>query len=218
MQSSAVESIKEQICDVGRRLYDRGFAAGNDGNISVRISDDQVLCTPTMTSKGKLTPEDIVTIDMSGNVIAGTKRRSSEALLHLSIYEARPDVRSVVHCHPPHAMAFAFTHKKLPRWVSSEVEMFLGDVAITPYETPGTQAFADSVKPYVSQANALILANHGTVSYAVELEHAYWWTEVLDAYCKTLILAKLVGEVKQLPIEKQAELREARKAWGFAKH
>ena len=201
------ESLKQEICEIGRRLYTHGFAAGNDGNISVRISDDRVLCTPTMHSKGYLKPADIVTIDMDGNHVAGEKRRSSEALLHLAIYKYRKDVQSVVHCHPPHATAFAITHTQLPLGLSPEVEMFLGRVAITPYETPGTQTFADSVLPYLDAASALILANHGTVSYAAKLEYAYWWTEVLDAYCKTLILARGLGEPQMIPEAKLQELR-----------
>ncbi len=155
---ASIEDIKQQICSIGARLYAKGFAAGNDGNISVRISDELVLCTPTMHSKGLLTPESIVTVDLDGNHVAGTKRQSSEILLHLTIYKNREDVRSVVHCHPPHATAFAFTHTSLPRWISPEVEMFLGDVAITPFEIPGTQAFANTVIPFLATANALILA------------------------------------------------------------
>ncbi len=212
-----LDRLRQNICDIGRRLYARGYAAGNDGNISVRIGEDRFLCTPTMHSKGLLRCEDLVIVDSLGQHVAGNKRRSSEILLHLTIYRNRKDVQSVVHCHPPHATAFAFTHTSLPRWISPEVEMFLGDVVIVPYETPGTQAFADSVIPYLPQANALILANHGTVSYAAELEHAYWWTEVLDAYCKTLMLAQPLGTLKPLSEEKQIELMSAREKWGFVK-
>jgi L-fuculose-phosphate aldolase len=215
--SSSVEILKEKICEIGRRLYARGYAAGNDGNISFRIDDSLVLCTPTMQSKGLIAPEDLVVVDMDGQHVSGTKRRSSEVMLHLAIYQNRDDIRAVVHCHPPHATAFAFTHRELPRWISPEVEMFLGDVAITPYETPGTKAFAQSVVPYLEKANALILSNHGTVSYARELEHAYWWTEVLDAYCRTLILAQSLGPLQTLPPSKQQEILEARAAWGFLK-
>ena len=107
--------IKQDICEIGRRIYTKGFAAANDGNISVRISEDQVLCTPTGHSKGFLKPEDICTIDMTGKQIAGIKKRSSEALLHLEIYKSRQDVKSVVHCHPPHATAFAVAREPIPQ-------------------------------------------------------------------------------------------------------
>lgn len=220
MQPKAVpplDELKEKICEIGRRLYARGYAAGNDGNISFRVSRDRILCTPTMQSKGLLQPDDLVIVDLDGQHISGAKRRSSEVMLHLAIYRNRSDINAVVHCHPPHATAYAFTHRELPRWISPEVEMFLGDVVITPYETPGTQAFAQSVVPFLENANALILANHGTVSYARELEHAYWWTEVLDAYCRTLILAQSIGPLQPLPPEKQLEILQARAAWGFLK-
>ena len=217
IQNNQIDLMKQKICEIGERLYARGYAAGNDGNISVRLDQNLFLCTPTMHSKGLLRPDDLVLVDARGNHVSGAKQRSSEFLLHLSIYRHRDDVHSVVHCHPPHATALAITHTHLPRWVSPEVEMFLGDVAITPYETPGTQAFANSVIPFVQQANALILANHGTVSYAAELEHAFWWTEVLDSYCKTLLLAKSLGPLQTITGDKKRELITAREKWGFIK-
>ena len=134
-----------------RRIYNKGFAAANDGNISVRISDNQVLCTPTMHSKGFLKPDDICTVDMTGKQIAGSKKRSSEALLHLEIYKQRDDIKSVVHCHPPHATAFAVAREPIPQCVLPEVEVFLGDVPITKYETPGGQEFADTIIPFVEE-------------------------------------------------------------------
>ena len=214
---SDIFAIAQAICGIGRRLDARGFVAGNEGNVSVRIGEDRVLCTPTLQAKGTLRPEDLVVIDMRGEHISGTKRRSSEALLHLAIYTARPDVRAVVHCHPPHATAFALTHTPVPRGITPEVEVFLGDVELTPYETPGTEAFAQSVVPYVDRANALILANHGTVSYAAQLEHAFWFTEILDAYCRTVILAQQLGPLQPLPADKLAAVQAARAKWGFLK-
>ena len=181
--------VKQDICDIGRRIYNKGFAAANDGNITVRVSDNEVLCTPTMHSKGFLTPDDICTIDMNGNQTAGRKKRSSEALLHLEIYKARPEIKSVVHCHPPHATAFAIAREPIPQCVLPEVEIFLGDVPITRYETPGGKAFAETILPFVNQTNVIVLANHGTVSYGADVEQAYWWTEILDAYCRMLMLA-----------------------------
>ena len=106
---------KQEICEIGQRVYNKGFAAANDGNISYRLSENEVLCTPTMHSKGFLKPEDICLIDMSGKQLAGIKKRSSEALLHLQIYKERPDVKSVVHCHPPHATAFAIAREPIPQ-------------------------------------------------------------------------------------------------------
>ena len=210
-----VHRIKQDICEIGRRLYAKGFAAANDGNITVRVGDNEVLCTPTMQSKGFLKPDDISTVDMTGKQIAGSKPRSSEALLHLEIYKQRPDVKSVVHCHPPHATAFAVAREPIPQCVLPEVEVFLGDVPITRYETPGGQAFADTILPFVDKTNVIILANHGTVSYGETVERAYWWTEILDAYCRILMLAKGLGRIHFFTEPKQRELLEFKQRLGF---
>jgi L-fuculose-phosphate aldolase len=206
---------KQEICEIGRRIYNRGFAAANDGNISVRISENEVLCTPTMHCKGFLTPDDIATVDMTGKQIAGRKKRSSEALLHLEIYKQRADVKSVCHCHPPHATAFAVAREPIPQCVLPEVEVFLGDVPIAKYETPGGQAFADTILPFVSKSNIILLANHGAVSYGETVERAYWWTEVLDAYCRILLLAHQLGGVRYVGEQKERELLALKKDWGY---
>ena len=185
--------LKEEICDIGRRIYAKGFAAGNDGNISYRLSENQVLCTPTMICKGFIKPDDLCSVDMEGKQLSGKRKRTSEVLLHLAIMKERPEVKSVVHCHPPHATAFAVAREPIPQCVLPEVEVFLGDVPITKYETPGGQIFADTIMPFVKKANVIILANHGTVSYGETVEKAYWWTEILDAYCRILMLAKRPG-------------------------
>ena len=211
-----VHRTKQDIVEIGRRLYNKGFAAANDGNISVRIGDNEVLCTPTMHSKGFLKVEDICTIDMTGKQTAGSKQRSSEALLHLEIYKQRSDIKSVVHCHPPHATAFAVAREPIPQCVLPEVEVFLGDVPITKYETPGGQSFADTIQPFVDRTNVIILANHGTVSFGENVERAYWWTEILDAYCRILILAKQLGKVNYLSEKKERELLELKQQWGFS--
>ena len=210
-----VHRLKQDICEIGRRLYNKGFAAANDGNITVRVSDNEFLCTPTMHSKGFLKVEDICTIDATGKQTAGIKKRSSEALLHLEIYKQRPDINSVVHCHPPHATAFAVAREPIPQCVLPEVEVFLGDVPITKYETPGGQEFADTILPFVDRSNVIILANHGTVSYGEDVERAYWWTEILDAYCRILMLAKGLGKVNYLSETKERELLELKDKWGF---
>ncbi len=211
-----VEQHKREICEIGDRLYKRGFAAANDGNITYRIGDNEVLCTPTMHCKGFLKPADIATIDMDGKQLAGDKPRSSEALLHLEVMKARPEVKSVVHCHPPHATAFGVAHEAIPSCVFPEVEVFLGHVPITRYETPSGKKFAETILPFVRKANVIILGNHGTVSYGESVERAYWWTEILDAYCRILILAKQIGRVEYLSSEKTQELIELKKKWGYA--
>ena len=210
-----IQRLKEDICKIGDRLYRRGFAAANDGNITCRIGENEVLCTPTLQCKGFMEPDDICTIDMQGNKIAGNKERSSEALLHLEIFRQRPDVRSIVHCHPPHATAFAVAREAIPQCVLPEVEFLLGNVPIAAYETPGTQEFANTILPFVHQTDVIILANHGTVSYAEDVERAFWKTEVLDSYCRILILAKQLGHVEYMPRQKAKDLLDKKQHVGI---
>ena len=207
--------IKQEICEIGKRIYNKDFAAANDGNITFRLNENEVLCTPTMHSKGFLKPDDICLIDMEGNQLAGRKKRSSEALLHLQIYKERADINSVVHCHPPHATAFAIAREPIPQCILPEVEVFLGDVPITKYELPGTQAFADTIIPVVKKTNVVILANHGTISFGETVEKAYWWTEILDAYCRMLMLARGLGKINFFNEGEERDLLELKKKWGF---
>ena len=207
--------IREEICDIGRRIYNKGFAAGNDGNITYRINENEVLCTPTMISKGFMKPDDLCTVDMTGKQLSGKRKRTSEVLLHLAIMRERPDVKSVVHCHPPHATAFAIAREPIPQCVLPEIEVFLGDVPITQYETPGDQRFADTVLPFVKKSNVIILANHGTVSFGESVEKAYWWTEILDAYCRMLMMARDLGRVTYLGEQKTRELLDLKTKWGY---
>jgi L-fuculose-phosphate aldolase len=207
--------LKEFICEIGRRIYNRGFAAANDGNITVRLNDREVLCTPTMVSKGYMKPEDICKVDYEGKQLAGTKKRTSEVLLHLAIYKARPDINAVVHCHPPHATAFAVAQEPIPKCVLPEVEVFLGEVPISMYETPGGQKFAESVLPVLKKSNTIILANHGTVTFGPDLEKAYFNTEIIDAYCKILILARQLGRVHYFSEKQTRELLDLKKRLGY---
>ena len=210
-----LSKLKEEICDIGRRIYNKGFAAGNDGNISFRLGPNEVLCTPTMISKGFMKPSDLCIVDMEGNQIAGERKRSSEILLHLTIMKERPDVNSVVHCHPPHATAFAVAREPIPQAVLPEVEVFLGDIPISRYETPGNQMFADTIKPVVKRSNVILLANHGTVSFGATVERAYWWTEIVDAYCRILMLAKGLGGIVYLTGQETRALLDLKQKWGY---
>jgi len=211
-----IHKIKQDICEIGRRLYNKGFAAANDGNISYRIAENEVLCSPTMICKGFMTPEDLCIVDLEGNQIAGRRKRTSEIILHLAIMKKRPEVKSVVHCHPPHATAFAIAREPIPQCVLPEVEVFLGDVPITKYETPGSQAFADTILPFVEKTNVIILANHGTVSCGESVEQAYWWTEILDAYCRMLLLARQLGKVNYFSQGETRELLDLKSRLGFS--
>ena len=208
-------SLKEEICEIGRRVYDKGFAAANDGNISIRVGENEVLCSPTMICKGFMEPEDICAVDMEGNQIAGRRRRTSEVLLHLTIMKHRPDVTAVVHCHPPHATAFAVAGEPIPQCVLPEVEVFMGEVPLAPYETPGGQDFADTVIPFLKGSCTIILASDGTVSFGKDLVDAYWKTEILDSYCRILLLAKQLGNVNYFDERQTRELLDLKQRLGF---
>jgi len=207
-------NLKQDICEIGRRLYARGYAAGNDGNISYRLSDDVVLCTPTQICKGFMKSDDLCTVDMQGKQIGGKRKRTSEVFLHLEIYKSDPSVRSVVHCHPPHATAFGVARAEIPSCILPEVEVFLGIVPRAEYETPGGEAFAKTVRPFIGKANTVVLSNHGTVSWGASVEQAYWHTEILDAYCRILLLADRIGNVERLPGSKVNELLDLKERFG----
>lgn len=207
--------IKEQMCEIGRRLYAKGFAAANDGNITYRLNDKEILCTPTMVSKGYMKPDDICKVDYNGKQLAGTRKRTSEVLLHLVVYKLNPAINAVVHCHPPHATAFAVAHEPIPKCVLPEVEVFLGEVPISVYETPGDQRFADTIAPFVKDCNTILLANHGTITFGPTLENAYFNTEIIDAYCNILILSKILGRVNYFDEQKTKELLALKKRLGY---
>ena len=210
------EAIKLEICAVGRKLWNRQYVDGNGGNISFRIGPNEVICTPTLVSKFDLTPADLCLVDLDGVQVAGTRKRTSEILLHLEIYKAVPEAKSAVHCHPPHATAYAITGRVPPSRVIPEFEVFVGKVAVSPYETPGTKAFAETVLPYVKQHNTVLLANHGIICWADTVTHAEWYAEVVDTYCWTLMLASQLGvPISQISEKHTADLLDIKKSIGL---
>jgi L-fuculose-phosphate aldolase len=210
------EEIKKEICAVGRKLWLRQFVDGNGGNISYRIGPNEVICTPTLVSKYDLTPEDLCMVDIEGRQVAGAKKRTSEIFLHLEIYKAQPEAKSVVHCHPPHATAYAITGIVPPNLIIPEFEVFVGKVALSPYETPGTAEFAQTVLPYVHDHNTILLANHGIVCWADTVTHAEWYAEVLETYCWTLMLAsQLSSPISYFNDQQAADLLAIKKKLGL---
>lgn len=214
--SFEAEALRTEIIAVGRKLWEREYVDGNGGNISVRLGSRYVLCTPTMLSKGDLEPADICLSDLDGNILAGDRLRTSELLLHLQIYKGNPRARSVVHCHPPYATAFALTGSVPPAGLSPEFEVFIGPLAVTRYETPGTQAFAESVLPFLQHHNTILLANHGVVCWSDTPTHAEWLVEILETYCKTYLIARQIGEpIQAIPDHKIQELLALKRRMGM---
>ena len=214
--SFEADALRAEIIRVGRKLWERQYVDGNGGNISVRLGSKYVLCTPTMLSKGDLEPADICLSDLEGNILAGDRSRTSELLLHLEIYKANSRARAVLHCHPPYATAFAITGTIPPNGLIPEYEVFIGPAAVAPYETPGTQAFAETVLPYVQEHNTILLGNHGIVCWADTVTHAEWLAEILDTYCKTYQIATQIGEpLKFIPDSKIEEILALKRRLGF---
>jgi len=208
---------REEICQVGRLLYAKNFVAANDGNISVRVAQGRYLCSPTLVSKGFMKPQDIALVDDQGRQITGPKPRTSEILLHLEIYHALPEINAVVHAHPPHATAFAITGQQVPSAILPEVEIFIGQVPLAEYDTPGGKDFARTILPHLkNKANTILLANHGAVACDEDLERAYFHLETLDHYCRILLLARGLGPVRPLPPEKVDELLDLKTRLGIA--
>ncbi len=214
--SPQAQAAKDEIVAVGRKLWLRQYVDGNGGNISIRLAENAVLCTPTLVSKADLTPDDLCLVDLEGNQLVGARPRTSEILLHLEIYKAVPEAKAVVHCHPPHATAYAITGRVPPTCVIPEYEVFVGSVALSPYETPGTQKFAETVLPFVRKHNTVLLANHGIVCWADTVTHAEWYAEVVDTYCWTLMLsAQLGAPLTHIPPDKAADLLAIKKKLGL---
>ncbi len=214
--SPEAKAAKEEICSVGHKLWHRSYVDGNGGNISYRLAENAVICTPTLLSKADLRPEDLCLVDLAGNQLAGKLPRTSEIFLHLEIYKHVPQAKGAVHCHPPHATAYAITGHVPPSSVVPEFDVFVGTVAITPYETPGTQKFAETVLPFVRSHNTVLLGNHGIVCWADTVTHAEWYAEVLETYCWTLTISHQLGvPYSRIPSAKEQDLLAIKKRLGL---
>jgi L-fuculose-phosphate aldolase len=214
--SMEAQALRAEIIRVGRKLWERQYVDGNGGNISVRLGSRYLLCTPTLLSKGDLEPDDICLSDLEGKILAGDRLRTSELLLHLEIYKANPRARAVVHCHPPYATAFSITGTTPPNGLVSEYEIFIGPAAVAPYETPGTQAFAETVLPFVENHNTILLANHGIVCWSDTVTHAEWLVEITESCCKTCLIAKQIGQpLRYIPDDKMKEILELKRRMGL---
>jgi L-fuculose-phosphate aldolase len=208
--------LRDQICEIGRRLCVNGFAAANDGNITARLDADRVLCTPALVSKGHMAPEIMCVVDMNGEQIAGDRPITSEIQLHLTVFRARPDVGAVVHCHPPHVGAFAMTGTPLPTRLAVEVEWHVGPIPTVPFGMPGGPGLSATIEPFVKDHHAIIMGNHGAITYGDDLTWAYFRTEILEAYCRSLILSRAVGPLNQLPLDVMRAFLEKKRSAGMS--
>jgi len=205
--------IKQLILDIGKRLWQREFIASNDGNITVRIDDNRLLTTPTGVSKGFMSPDMIIEMNMDGKILSPTKkyRPSSEVKMHIEVYRQRKDIRSVVHAHPPVCTSFAVAGIPLNKCVLPEAVLTLGAVPIAPYGTPSTMEIPDSIKPYLQNSDAILLANHGALTLGTDLINAYHRMETLEHSAKIIFTAIQLGNVNMIPgpeVKKLMELRE----------
>jgi L-fuculose-phosphate aldolase len=190
---------REEIVRYGRMLHQRGFVAAMDGNLSVRLPGGRVLVTPTCLSKGSMRPTDMVIVDLDGARVAGRRNVTSEIGMHLLIYRMRPDVEAIVHAHPPTATGFAAAGMALTEPLVCEVVIGLGCIPLARYGTPGTSELAQTLEPYVPNYDAILMSNHGVVSYGDTLEHAYMKMETVEHFAQIALVTHLLG--RQQPLQ-----------------
>ncbi len=206
--------LKRDIIEVGRRIYNKGFVAANDGNITIRTGPDEVLTTPTGVSKGFLTPDMIIKVDMDGTVKSGKLKPSSELKMHLQVYRERDDVKSVVHAHPPHATAFAVAGIPLTKPIMPEVVISLGWVPVAEYGTPSTDEIPQAVSKYLQCHDAFLLENHGALTVGTDVYNAYFKMETLDLGAQISLLARQLGNEKAISSPDVEKLMEVRRKLG----
>jgi L-fuculose-phosphate aldolase len=210
-----LESLKKELLTIGKRVYDRGYVASNDGNISARIDNNSVLLTPTGVSKGFMQPEDLIILDMDGNLLEGKKKPSSESNMHIQIYKTRPDVNSVCHAHPPYATAFAVDGIPLDKMVLPEAVIVLGVVPVVEYGTPSTDELYKSISKYILDYDAFLLANHGALTVGNSLVNAYHKMETLEHNAQIQFIARQLGKIRELDKKQLSRLFELRKKFGI---
>jgi L-fuculose-phosphate aldolase len=205
-----LQTAKRGIVEVGKRIYDRGYVASNDGNISARLDENRFLITPSGVSKGFMKMEDLVTVAMDGKVISRGKKPSSEMWMHIEVYKNRPEVNSVCHAHPPYATGFAVAGLALDKCVLPEVILSLGSIPLVAYGTPGTDELVEPLIPLLAEYDAFLLANHGALTIGKDILNAYHKMETLEHYAHIAFVAKQLGNVNVLgdtDVQKLAGLR-----------
>ena len=205
--------VREEIVRVGKSVHQCGFVAATDGNISVRLDSKRVLVTPTAMSKGAMRADDLVIVDMEGRKLKGRRNVSSEIGMHMLVYRLRPDVNAVVHAHPPTATGYAAAGMPLPEALCSEVVIALGSIPLARYGTPGTPELAEALSPLIPGHDAILMANHGVVSYGEDLAKAYMKMETVEHFAQIALVTHLLGKQQLLSQEEIGKLMLAREKY-----
>lgn len=207
---------KRAILEIGKRMYDKGFVAANDGNISIRVGPNALWATPTGVSKGFMTQDMLVKTDLSGKILIGNRKPSSELKMHLRVYEENPDVFAVTHAHPPVATSFAIAGINLDRAILPEAVVNLGTIPIAPYATPGTQEVPDSIAPYCKTHNAVLLANHGALTWGKDVFEAFYRLESLEYYATVMMYTgNIIRKANELSCNQVSALVQIRQNLGI---
>src|SRR5215469_10856985 len=201
---------REQIVRYGRMLHERCFVAATDGNLSVRLDQNRILATPTCMSKGSMRPSDMVIVDREGQLLSGKRRVSSEIAMHLLIYRLRPDIKGIVHAHPPTATGFAAAGVPLNQPLVCEVVIGLGSIPLAKYGTPGTTELTDALAPLVPGFDAILMSNHGVVAYGHDLDQAYMKMETVEHFAQIALVTHQLGHQKPLGASELEKLVIAR--------
>ena len=211
-------ALREQICDICHKMWQLGWVAANDGNISAKLEDGSFMATPTGISKSFITPEKLVRIDREGNVLEALEgyRPSSEIKMHLRCYEERADVGAVLHAHPPAATGYAVANIPLDEYSMIETVLTLGSIPVTPYGTPSTYEVPDAIAPYLGEHDALLLQNHGALTVGADVVTAYYRMETLELFAKISLNAHLLGGAKELSGENIDRLISMRQGYGIS--
>ncbi len=203
--------VKQDIIEAGRRMYNRQFVASNDGNISVRVSESAMIITPTGVSKGYMQTEDLIKVDLDGNVLSGDRKPSSEMKMHIAVYRNRTDVMAVCHAHPQKATAFAVARQLCDKIALPEVIFSIGSVALTEYATPTTEEVPKSIEEVIKTSDAVLLANHGALTVGADVFDAYYKMETLEHFAGITLYARLLGGEVGLEPQQVSELFRVRK-------
>jgi L-fuculose-phosphate aldolase len=212
--SKTLLELRQEMVETGKLVFQKGWIAANDGNISIRLDEDRILCTPTGISKGMMQPEDLIICDQSGRKIEGSREVTTEIGMHLTIYKLRADVCAVLHAHPPVATGFAAAGRALNLALLPEVVIGLGSVPLADYGLPGTPALCEGMVPFIPKYDAILMANHGVVAYGASISQAYSRMEIVEHFARITLVAELLGGAKPLPRVEVRKLFDARCRYG----